>query len=186
MRCFLAIELPAFVRDRLAALQRRLGSIDREVRWTRVDQIHLTLKFLGDVPDRQVPTVCQTASEVAGQYPPFDLEVQGTGCFPPRGPARIVWAGLAELPESLKESHRAIEKAYAELGFKPEDRPFHPHLTVGRVRDQRGSHLVRPAVDAEAAFRGGSFHVEGLVVFQSILDRAGPTYIPLAHARLEG
>lgn len=186
MRCFLAIELPQEIRDRLAAVQKRLGSLDRDVRWTRVDNIHLTIKFLGEVADADVPRVCQIAAAIARQYSPFELEIRGTGCFPPRGPARIVWAGLAGLPPPLVECHKAIEEAYADIGFKPEDRPFHPHLTIGRVRDQRGSHRVRPGLEPEIDFRAGRFTVKELVLFQSILDRAGPAYIPLARAPLGG
>jgi len=184
MRCFLAIELPPAVADRLAALQKRLGSLDRDVRWTQVEQIHLTIKFLGEVSDADVPRICQIAADVARQHPPFELEVRGTGCFPPRGPARIVWAGLAEVPPVLVEYHKAIESAYAEMSIKPEDRPFHPHLTVGRVRDQRGANQVRRGVDQESSFQGGRFAVNELVVFQSILAPSGPTYIPLARTPL--
>jgi RNA 2',3'-cyclic 3'-phosphodiesterase len=184
MRCFLAIELPHEVADRLAALQKRLGALDRDVRWTRVEQIHLTIKFLGEVPDADVPRICEIAVEIARQHSPFELEVKGTGCFPPRGPARVVWAGLAELPPALVDYHKAIEAACAEVGFKPEDRPFHPHLTIGRVRDQRGAHQVRRGVHQESNFQGGRFAVNELVMFQSILAPSGPTYIPLAHTPL--
>ena len=184
MRCFLAIELPAAVRDCLADLQRRLSPLDRVVRWTQVDHIHLTVKFLGEVPDADVPKVCQAATRVARDYAPFELQVRGAGCFPPRGPARIVWAGLANLPTPLVDYHKACEQAYAELGFAPENRPFHPHLTIGRVRDQRGSQRIRPVVDAESQFDGGRFAVDELVMFQSILDRSGPTYTALARIHL--
>ena len=186
MRCFLAIELPPDVRARLAALQERFATLNREVRWTRVDQIHLTIKFLGEVPDPDVPRVCEIASQVARQHSPFELEVKGTGCFPPRGPARVVWAGLAELPPPLVEYHKAIEAACAEMSIKPEDRPFHPHLTIGRVRDQRGAHQVRRGVDQESSFQGGRFAVNELVLFQSILSPSGPTYIPLVRTPLGG
>jgi RNA 2',3'-cyclic 3'-phosphodiesterase len=186
MRCFLAIELPTHVRDSLADLQNRLASLTRDVRWTAVDQIHLTVKFLGEVPDATAARVCDVASRVARDHPPFELQVSGTGCFPPRGPARIVWAGLADLPQSLVDCQKACEQAYAALGFAPENRAFHPHLTVGRVRDQRGSYRVRPEVEAHAQFEGGRFTVGELVMFQSVLDRGGPTYIPLVHAPLIG
>jgi 2'-5' RNA ligase len=184
MRCFVATELPDAVRTRLADLQKGLAALDRDVRWTRPDQIHLTIKFLGEVPDADVPGVCGVAAKVARACAPFAIEVRGAGCFPPRGPARIVWAGLGDLPDALINCHREIESAYAEIGFKPEDRPFHPHLTVGRVRDPRGSYSVRTAVDNQQHFTGGTLQVEELVVFQSILDRSGPTHLVLSRARL--
>jgi 2'-5' RNA ligase len=186
MRCFLAIELPRETRDRLAALQRRLSVLDRDVRWTKVDQIHLTVKFLGEVPDADVGQMCSSAATVARDYPPFDIQVSGTGCFPPRGPARIVWAGLASLPQPLIDCHKAFERAFAELGIPPETRPFHPHLTIGRVRDPRGSHKIRPVLEPESQFDGGHFIVEELVMFQSVLHPSGPTYTVLSHAALGG
>jgi hypothetical protein len=120
MRCFLAIELPAAVRNRLAELQRRLSSLDRLVRWTQVDHIHLTVKFLGEVPDADVSKVCEAATRVAQDYPPFELQVRGTGCFPPRGPARIVWAGLANLPA------QSVRAGLRRVGFRTRESPFPP------------------------------------------------------------
>jgi RNA 2',3'-cyclic 3'-phosphodiesterase len=186
MRCFVAIELSSAVRARLADLQKRLAPLDRDVRWTRPEQIHLTVKFLGEVPDGDVPGVCDVAAQIASGYAPFEIEVRGTGCFPPRGSARIVWAGLGQLPNELVDCHREIEQAYAKIGFKPEDRPFHPHLTIGRVRDPRGSHAVRPVVDQQQQFAGGTVAVNELLVFQSILESSGPTHIVLSRAPLCG
>lgn len=182
MRCFVAIELPPQVHDRLADLQNRLGTVGRAVRWTRVDQIHLTVKFLGDVPDDQVPAVCAAAKEVARRFDPFPLDVRGAGCFPPAGQARIVWAGIAEAPQPLADCQEACEQAYAALGFKPEGRRFHPHLTIGRVRDARASRDIRAAVEKEAAFPAGTFTAGELTVFQSVLRPTGPTYTVIARA----
>lgn len=184
MRCFLAIELPQAVHDRLAELQKRLAVLDRLVRWTRVEQIHLTLKFLGDVPDRQAAAVCVAARKVAERFEPFDLDIRGTGCFPLGGPARIVWAGLADPPASLLECQEACEETYAALGFKPEKRMFKPHLTIGRVRDGADSRQVRAAVQAQADFAAGRCRVTELVMFQSVLRPSGPIYTAIARAPL--
>ncbi len=186
MRCFLAIELPADVRDRLAELQERLSSLGRAVRWMRSDQIHLTLKFLGEVPDEKVPSVCQAAATVAGEYGPFELELRGTGCFPPGGQARIVWAGIIDPPQTLIDCQRACEQACAELGFKKENRKYVPHLTVGRVRDSRASREIRAAVECESQFSAGPFVAGELVLFQSILRPSGPTYHVVSRAGLGG
>lgn len=186
MRCFLAIELPVEIRDQLAALQERLGDQARGVRWTRVDQIHLTVKFLGEVPDRDIANICETASSIADRFEPFELEVAQAGCFPPRGPARIVWAGMPNPPTALIDCQRACEDEYAKLGFKAENRPFHPHLTIGRVKDPRASRDIRPAVENEQQFQAGLFLAEELVVFQSVLARSGPTYTVISRASFAG
>lgn len=186
MRCFLAIELSAEIHRRLAGLQERLGSLGRAVRWTRTDQIHLTLKFLGEVADDRVPSVCDAAAAVADRYEPFELEVGETGCFPAAGAARIVWVGVVNPPPALIDCQQACEKAYAKLGFKPENRKYIPHLTIGRVRDPRASREIRAAVEAEASFSAGSLLARELVMFQSVLSPKGPTYTVISRAPLGG
>ncbi len=183
MRCFVAIELPTKVREALADLQTRLSSLDTAIRWTRPEQIHLTLKFLGEVPDAQVPEVCSTAIQVARDVPPIRLEVRGAGCFPPRGPARVVWAGIIGPPSELAACHSHCERAFAELGYPPEDRAFRPHLTIGRSRDQRGARDARTVIEALADFESGDFTATEMIVFQSVLGSSGPTYTPLTRAR---
>ena len=186
MRCFVAIELPQEVRDGLAGLQERLSSVGRAVRWTRTDQIHLTLKFLGELPDDKVPALCEAAGGVARRFAPFEFEVGGTGCFPPGGAARIVWAGVLDPPQALIDCQEACEQAYGALGFKRENRRFHPHLTVGRVRDPRASREIRAAVESEGQFSAGGFVADELVLFQSILSPTGPTYVVISRAPLSG
>ncbi|MHC4442304.1 MAG: RNA 2',3'-cyclic phosphodiesterase [Planctomycetota bacterium] len=186
MRCFLAIELPTEIRDRLRDLQDRLSVLGRAVRWTRVDNIHLTVKFLGEVPDDQVSAICETATEVAGRFERFEVTVAGTGCFPPGGAARIVWVGMPDPPPILLGCQRVCEDRYARLGFKKENRSFKPHLTVGRVKDFGASAQIRAAVEELKQFNAGSFIVEELVMFQSVLKPQGPVYTPLARASLAG
>lgn len=186
MRCFIAIELPEPIRHRLSGLQEALASLDREVRWTRPEQIHLTLKFLGEVPDREVLGVCEALAGAATLCEPIDLEIGGVGCFPERGAARIIWVGVAGPPPSLTRCHAAIERACADVGFAPEDRAFRPHLTIGRARAARGSHQLRPALTRHEGFSAGRFVAEELVVFQSILQPGGPIHTVLSRSPLAG
>lgn len=182
MRCFLAIELPTDVRKQLSLLQEQLAELDHTVRWTRPELIHATVKFLGEVPDAQVPEVCRVAVEIAGPLACPRIVVRGTGCFPPSGPARIVWAGIEGPPPELVACHAACEKAFAELGYPPEERAFRPHLTLGRSRDPRGARQAREAVRKMSNFACEPFIAGQLVVFQSVLDKSGPTYTPLVAA----
>ncbi|NLX13454.1 MAG: RNA 2',3'-cyclic phosphodiesterase [Phycisphaerales bacterium] len=184
MRCFVAIELPEEIRKRLLELQSRFGKLDRFVRWVHPDQIHLTVKFLGEVPDRQVSAVCAAAKAAAAASRPFEVEISGTGCFPDHGPVRVLWAGIPELPPPLLTVQQAMEKHCVELGFPRETRAFRPHLTLGRTREGASASMVRTALEREAGFVVGRFDVEALTVFQSVLQPAGATYSILAHARL--
>jgi RNA 2',3'-cyclic 3'-phosphodiesterase len=185
MRCFVAIELPGEIHERLAELQEQLNRFGRAVRWTDPYQIHLTMKFLGEVPEQQVAEVCELATEIANDHAACQLKVAGTGCFPPGGAVRVIWAGLERLPQSLVDCHRACEKGFAGMGFKKENRAFRPHLTLGRVKDHSVSREVREVLEEWQDFVGGEFTAEGLTVFQSVLKREGPTYLQLAHAPFE-
>lgn len=182
MRCFVAIELPDDVRERLADLQGQMAGLGRGVRWTRPESIHLTVKFLGQVPDAQVAEVCEAARRIAAKYPVFGLEVAGAGCFPPRGLVRVIWAGIVQLPPPLVDCQRECEDVYAGMGFEKENRAYKPHLTVGRVNDSGVSNRVRETLLQFEGFSGGSFVAEELIVFQSELRRGGAVYTPLARA----
>ena len=181
MRCFVAIELPSHIRQSLAALQVRLGGMGGEIRWTRSEQIHLTLQFLGEVADAQVPQVCQTLETATRSLRAIPLDIRGTGCFPPSGPVRVVWAGISGPRAELTSCHAACEHALADLGYAPETRAFRPHLTLGRSRDPRGARAVRAAVAQAGDFACTPFIAHELVLMQSVLAPSGAVHTPLAH-----
>jgi 2'-5' RNA ligase len=184
VRCFIAIELPDEVRGRLVRVQERLAGLGRAVRWTKAAQAHLTVKFLGEVPDDRIALVCEAARRIAGRHPPFELTVQGLGCFPPRGPVRVLWAGVEPLPPALIDCRRECEQTFVEMGYEREHRPFAPHLTLGRVTDLRASTPIREALRAAEPFSAGTFTVHELIVFESVLAPSGPRHTPLARAAL--
>lgn len=184
MRCFVAIELSDGIRKQLAALQRRHTRLDRDVKWVRPDQIHLTLKFLGEVPDADVPALCDALKAVAADHEPIEFGVKSTGCFPPGGGARVFWVGVDEPAGALVGLQQACETAYEQFGFAPEGRDFTPHLTLARVKNPKAGGNVRDAAKAEAQFDAGRQTATELILFQSILSPQGPTYIPVARALL--
>jgi 2'-5' RNA ligase len=187
MRTFIAVPTTAEVRARVAALIERLNRAGASVKWVRPEQVHFTLKFLGEVDDELTPEVCNRVTEVARGVAPFHLHVQGVGAFPRRSRPRTIWLGAAEGEQQMVVLHGAIDKALLPMGFRREQRHFVPHLTVGRLRS--GS----PQVDALAAllernvdYHGGTMPVQELVVMASFLDRSGPTYQPLGRMTLRG
>jgi len=186
MRTFVAVELDESIRRGLSKLQDRLRQFDRAVRWVRPESIHLTIKFLGEVPDQQIADVCAGVDEAATASSGFEISVAGAGCFPPRGPARVVWAGLTEPTGRLAACQQACEQALGRLGFAPEARAFHPHLTLGRVKQASSGPDLRPAIERLADFGGGRQRVVELVLFESQLRREGAIYVPLHRARLTG
>lgn len=180
IRSFVAIELPDAAQRELSRLSARLDAGDIGVRWIPADQMHLTLKFLGDVDERDLPMLCDLLSEAAVECEPFDLSLRGAGCFPPRGPARIVWAGLEEPTGKLALLQERCEALFAGLGFKQEHRAFRAHVTMARIKSTRAGIEIRQRVAAHADFAGATFDVDEIVFFQSLLERDGARYIALS------
>jgi len=182
IRTFVAIELPPHVQRGLAQLQERLRRTRPPVRWVAPDKVHLTLNFLGEIPAEQVTGVGEATLRVAAQTVPFELEAAGVGIFPnPRRP-RVVWVGLAGDLEALQALQADLTKALAALGLPPEDRPFSPHLTLGRVRPQARPEEARALgqeVSQMATPSLGRWRAEQVLVIRSDLRPEGPIYTPL-------
>jgi 2'-5' RNA ligase len=150
VRLFVAVELSQDIKRVLARAQGSLAEFGRMVRWARYEQMHLTLKFLGEVADDRVEQVCSSIESAALGSSPFQLGTRRAGCFPPGGKARVVWVGLAEESGELMDCQRRIEEALEQVGFPRERRPFSPHLTLGRVKDDKSGGRLRDAVAALA------------------------------------
>jgi len=134
IRAFLAIEMPETLRTGLALVQGELKRSRADVRWVTPGNIHLTLKFFGNVPDDEIDTLALAAREVAQTEEPFQLKATIAGAFPsPRAP-RVVWLGLGGDVVHLNRLYYQLEKAFDKLGYPAEGRAFHPHLTLGRVK----------------------------------------------------
>ena len=189
IRTFIAIELPKITRDALGDLQARLTvHVPKDsVRWVKPDNIHLTLKFLGQVPTAQIDSITSALKHAVAGMHVFPLDVMNAGCFPDERRPRVVWVGVDEPIGVLHALQRAIELATAPLGYPTEPRPFQPHLTLGRAaRDLKPAdlHKLGEAVKAMKVGLLGHVHAEEVVLFQSDLASGGPTYTALAHVPL--
>ena len=135
IRTFIAVELSPRVLQRAGDLIARLSAAEAKINWVRPEQMHLTLKFLGDVPDTETPDICRVVSQVAAQFEPFEIICRGAGAFPNRERPRTLWIGIQDGAEELKALQAALDEALKkELGYAKEPRGFHPHLTIGRVK----------------------------------------------------
>jgi 2'-5' RNA ligase len=185
MRLFVAIELDGRIKDALGRAQALLAAHDRAVRWVTRDQMHLTLAFLGEVPDGRVPVVCDAVRRAAGRCRPFDLTVSGGGCFPPGGGVRVVWVGVQEPTGRLPSLQAAVAEELDAVGFPKEGRPFSPHLTLGRVRDDRTRGGLRADVGALSVPPLGQ-SVSAIRVVASELHASGARYSTVAECALAG
>jgi len=185
VRTFVAVEISSAVRDCAEELIGEFRSAAVDVKWVETHNLHLTLKFLGDVPSREIARVCEAVGQGAAEVEPFELEILGAGAFPNTKRPRTLWLGVGRGRQEMVALHDQVEKPLGELGFRPEHRRFHPHLTIGRVR-RGGPGLAQLGrlLDEYAEFDIGRFKVAEVVVFSSQLDRAGPTYEALSRARL--
>ena len=135
LRTFVALELSGGVKSRARQLVDRLRISDATISWVQPENMHLTLKFLGDVPETETPDVCRCVANAAAQIEPFEIVFRGAGAFPSASHPRSLWIGVENGAEYLLELQAAIEEAlHKELGFAKEHRRFQPHLTVGRVK----------------------------------------------------
>jgi len=183
VRCFVAIDLPQSLKEQLNSLIDGLKQADkgRKVRWVRLDGIHLTLKFLGEVAPERIPEIIETVNIALGQpeIELFDLLVGKLGVFPNLNAPRVIWVGVDGNLKALNQLQKAIETALNPLGFPPEDRPFSPHLTLGRVPDigfeeKRKLGLIIQNYEGQTSF--GSLLVEEAVLMQSELASDGAIY----------
>jgi 2'-5' RNA ligase len=190
LRAFIAVPLTSAVRDELVRIQQSFSHArDRSVvRWVRPEGIHLTLKFLGDVPAEAVPKIEAALGAVSRNAPAFDIRIGGTGCFPnPRRP-RVIWVGVDEPSGRLLRLQRAVEEGLYVVGFPPERRRFTPHLTLGRINrraTQRDRARVGEYASSDACGEDvGTMPVDHFALIRSFLKPTGAEYTTLATFRL--
>jgi len=181
VRLFVALNLPDAVREGLWRAAAPLRNLDLPVTWVRPDGLHLTLKFLGDVPDRreaEMRLALARAAESGGGRPPrpITLELHGFGAFPGFERPRVFWAGIEPVP-ALELLQNRVEREFAPLGFPTEARAFRPHLTLGRAaRDRRSADFRRAAAISEALVYDASATVETVDLMQTTLQPGGAVY----------
>lgn len=188
IRAFIAIELPSEIREVLSQLQNKLKTgKSASVKWVDPESIHLTLKFLGNVDESEIPAINKALSEAVKGVVPFNLELGGPGAFPSIHAPRVVWMGINGDMEQLRTLHKNIDNVLIPLGFPPEKRAFSPHLTLGRVREEALPGEKLRLSESVATLKIGeksSFKVESLNLMRSKLTREGAIYSCLASFKL--
>ncbi len=180
-RTFIAIEPPQTVRPKIKEHIDRLRSALPDVRasWTREDNLHLTLKFLGDVPVNQIEPLSEALKRAATQTPGFELIIRGCGSFPPRGKPNVVWIGIEDPSSNLRKLQASVEDECAKAGFDRDPRLFHPHLTIARLRNPKGARSLSE-LHQEIGFEPVSAEVSDVCLIRSELSSAGSMYTVIA------
>jgi len=186
IRSFLAIELPKPILRKIEEVQGDLRLTHADVRWVNPEKIHLTLKFFGDIEESRIDSIFKSIEEPIRNTLPFSIKVRGVGAFPQTKNPRVIWMGLVEEREALASLQKQIETQLEKVGFQPEDRSFHPHLTLGRMRSSRGKGDLVGRIEKHKEEEFGDLQVERVVLFKSDLKPTGPIYTPLGDVKLGG
>ena len=187
MRAFVAIELPANLQallgQEIPRLQERLGT--QSIRWVSPEAIHLTLKFLGEIDERTASSISETLDRICASTARVKYQVGGLGCFPNANRPRVLWIGVHETSGELLRLQTEVERGAAELGIGAEERAFHPHLTLGRVRRDASIGEMRILAQELLQLEVGSLgepHLEGVSLIRSELRPSGAVYTRLHYA----
>ena len=186
MRAFLGIGLPADVRDAIASVTEQVRGLRAPVAWTASKNLHITLDFLGEISTERRVLVEPAMRDVASGIGPFSLTAEGGGAFPGTRNPRVFWVGFLEPLELVRQLQQNMGDALSGAGFPPEDRPFHPHITVGRTRGTLPPAWGERFVHALSGKRFGIVPVSSFTLFESRLGPGGAAYIPLCDFRLAG
>lgn len=184
MRVFIAIDIDEITKQDLADLQAELQSkVDLrrgDAKWTNPDNIHLTLKFLGEAKDAQVVDICNIAKEIAPRHEKFDIDFERVGHFGGKS-ARVLWIGAGENCEELLELQQELEEKLAELGWTKENRKYAAHLTLCRVRNANAGFKLARLAEEYKDFKLGTISADAVTVYQSELTSSGPNYTVLGN-----
>ena len=185
IRTFAAIELSGSIKERIETHIKKLRSAVPEANpsWTRVDNIHLTLKFFGDVEETRIERIARAVSKAVDTFAPFDISIGDTGAFPKPSQPRVLWIGIEDTTGQLSRLHNRFEEECALEGFDKESRAFRPHLTIARIRKPEGARRLAE-VNKELNFPSMKLRVSELVVFRSELSSKGSKYTPLSRHSL--
>lgn len=184
MRTFVAIEISHEAKSVIAELQNKLRDADGDVSWTRPDNIHLTLKFLGEISESLIADSARVCLECATASNSLDLHLSSVGAFPDSRQPRVLWVGLGGDLDPLVQLQKDLDERLSRIGFEREPKPFRAHLTMGRVKSRRNSRALM-AIAKDYRLPPSPFRVTEIVLMRSQLHPAGSRYTRLANAALQ-
>jgi 2'-5' RNA ligase len=185
LRTFIAVDLGKAIRDRLVTLQERLAQSGASVKWVEVENLHVTLLFLGEVDECDLPAVCGAVADVGKEYTPFSLSVETVGAFPNLRRPRTLWVGVGAGTQEVCALHDALEPPLLDLGcYRREERRYTPHITIGRAKSERPSDSLAAALAKHSGWQAGEVSVRDVLVLSSELTPQGPIYTVLSRASL--
>lgn len=179
MRIFVAMKLPDTVINTIGRVQEKLAGHRLKVRWVKAENVHLTLKFLGDVDAHLFDDIAASVTEAVDGMAPFHLSVKGSGVFPNIRRARVIWLGVSGQVAALNELQKSVEKKLSGIGFPRARRRFTGHLTLGRSKGAIDASRLSMALDECRTFESETFIIDKVIIFKSDLKSTGAVYTKL-------
>ena len=183
IRCFVAVEIPESIQDLLAEIQDAFRPKIKRASWTRHRNIHLTLKFLGEVEQNRISQISEVLHKSAAHHKPFSIEIGGVGAFPNLVRPRVLWVGLKQGAAQMKTLAKAINDELCSLGY-PNDTRFHPHLTLTRLKNQVNLSTYIKLFKKFETIEGALLKVDKITLVKSELQPSGAVYTPIQNYQL--
>jgi RNA 2',3'-cyclic 3'-phosphodiesterase len=185
LRAFIAIEIPGFVADAVRRSQQALQRDGIRLRWVRPENVHLTLRFLGDISAATIPAIREAMERSVFRRQPVSLRISGIGVFPGLKRPKVMWLGLQGQVHLLDDLHLNLSSLLAEQGIPLEKRPFKGHLTIGRVKERLDSEDLGTALLRPVLFKTDDFVADSICLFKSDLTTGGAVYTPLVRTTIK-
>jgi len=184
IRAFIAIELPENVRTAIRNVQERFEAYRFNVRWVKIANIHLTLKFLGNIGREEIVPIETATLKAIADFKPLSLAAKGVGVFPGIKRPRVIWVGVSGQTQLLMQLQKSIDERLATIGFARENRAFKAHLTIGRVKSRIDPGQLAAAIGETTGFEPEPLAADSVILYQSELQPAGPIYTQLKCIKL--
>jgi 2'-5' RNA ligase len=185
MRTFIAIELSEEIREALAQIESHLKYSGADVKWVEKDNIHLTLKFLGEVTEEKLQQVKSVLEIIGKEFSSFEISLKDIGAFPKIDYPRVIWVGLDKGAAESKKLAERIDEELSKTGFTKEARPFAAHLTIGRVRSSKNKEMLKEKIKNSQLSTPNSQLIGSITLFKSTLTPKGPIYTKIHEAELD-
>jgi len=179
LRLFLAIDIPSEIREELTKIQNHFKSLSLSASWVRPDNIHLTLKFLGNTEPEKIPQIVETMNTCVGSIAPFSLSLTEVGGFPNLNQPRVLWVGLADSQGFLVSAQKNIDQNLSRLGYDADNKPFFPHLTLARIKSPKGRQGIKEKIASLNMDETKPFCISSIKLYKSDLTPRGAIYTSL-------
>ncbi len=184
IRSFIAFKLPDTIISEISGLQKDIKARGLNIRWVKPENIHLTLKFLGDIAISDQDIIKQAISAAVEGYAGFSIYARGIGVFPGVKRPRVIWTGINGQQEHLIDLQKSIEQGLETIGIKPDNRPYKGHLTIGRAKGRLDPKKIVDVMKEFGGFKTEPFAADRVILFKSDLKPQGAVYTPLAEIGL--